>query len=128
MVEGEDGYVVACVDVSRTEQVLGNLLSNAIKYSPNGGAVTVIVHPDTAQGVAELRVRDTGIGIPGAEQARLFHRFSRAENAREQGIPGTGLGLYLCRELVTLQGGRIWFTSIEGHGTTFYVTFPLAEE
>ena len=128
VVEGEDGYVVACVDVSRTEQVLGNLLSNAIKYSPNGGAVTVIVHPDTAQGVAELRVRDTGIGIPGAEQARLFHRFSRAENAREQGIPGTGLGLYLCRELVTLQGGRIWFTSIEGHGTTFYVTFPLAEE
>lgn len=128
VVEGEDGYVVACIDVSRTEQVLGNLLSNAIKYSPNGGAVTVTVRPDRTQGVAELRVRDTGIGIPGAEQARLFHRFSRAENARDQGIPGTGLGLYLCRELVTLQGGRIWFTSIEGHGTTFFVAFPLAEE
>lgn len=127
-VEGEDDYVVARVDVSRTEQVLGNVLSNAIKYSPNGGPVTVTVRCDMTEGVAELRVRDTGIGIPGAEQARIFHRFSRADNAREQGIPGTGLGLYLCRELVTLQGGRIWFTSIEGHGTTVYITLPLAEE
>lgn len=125
-VEGDEEYVVACLDVPRTEQVVGNLLSNAIKYSPDGGPVTVTVRPDVARGVAELRVRDTGIGIPGPQQAQLFQRFSRAENARERGIAGTGLGLYLCRELVQLQGGRIWFTSIEGHGTTVYVTFPLA--
>lgn len=119
-------YVVASLDVPRAEQVLGNLLSNAIKYSPDGGAITVVVREDAARGMAELCVQDTGIGIPGEQHAQLFHRFARAHNARELGIAGTGLGLYLCRELVELQGGRIWFTSAEGQGTTFYVTLPLA--
>jgi signal transduction histidine kinase len=73
-------------------------------------------------------VSDTGIGIPASQQAILFNRFARADNARERGITGTGLGLYLCRELTELQGGRLWFTSEEGSGSTFYLTLPLAEE
>ncbi len=121
-------FVVAELDVARTEQVVGNLLSNAIKYSPDGGQIVLTVRAETAKGLAELQVRDTGIGIPQAEQAQLFHRFSRAENARQLGIAGTGLGLYLCSELVHLQGGSIWFTSAEGQGTTFHVTLPLATE
>lgn len=123
-----DDFVVAALDVRRTEQIVGNLLSNAIKYSPKGGPVVVTVEQDSAAGVAKLSVSDTGIGIPADQQAMLFNRFARADNARELGITGTGLGLYLCRELTELQGGQLWFTSEAGCGSTFYLSLPLAEE
>jgi two-component system phosphate regulon sensor histidine kinase PhoR len=123
-----DEFVVAMLDVRRTEQIVGNLLSNAIKYSPDGGAVTITIEQDDRERMARLSVRDRGIGIPANQQSLLFNRFARADNARERGITGTGLGLYLCRELVELQGGRLWFTSEEGCGSTFYVALPLAEE
>jgi two-component system sensor histidine kinase VicK len=121
-----DEYVVAQLDVRRTEQIIGNLLSNAIKYSPDGGTVTVAIEQEGQ--VARLSVRDEGIGIPASQQAMLFNRFVRADNARELGISGTGLGLYLCRELAELQGGRLWFDSQEGHGSVFYLSAPLAAE
>jgi len=123
-----DEFVVAMLDVRRTEQIVGNLLSNAIKYSPDGGPVTITIEQDEGERMAKLSVRDRGIGIPANQQSLLFNRFARADNARERGITGTGLGLYLCRELVELQGGRLWFTSEEGCGSTFYVALPLAEE
>lgn len=123
-----DEFVVAELDVRRTEQIVGNLLSNAIKYSPDGGSVTISIEQDERDGVAKLAVRDHGIGIPANQQSLLFNRFVRAENARARGISGTGLGLYLCRELVELQGGHLWFSSEEGRGSTFYVTLPLADE
>jgi signal transduction histidine kinase len=124
----DEEFVVAALDVRRTEQIVGNLLSNAIKYSPEGGPVTITIEQDAASGVAKLAVHDEGIGIPANQQMILFNRFARADNARERGISGTGLGLYLCRELVELQGGRLWFSSEEGCGSTFYLTLPLAEE
>jgi signal transduction histidine kinase len=74
----------------------------------------------------EIRVQDEGLGIPPHQQARIFGRFSRADNARAAGISGTGLGLYLCRALVEQHEGRIWFVSEEGKGTTFFVRLPLA--
>lgn len=123
-----DEFVVAALDVRRTEQIVGNLLSNAIKYSPEGGPITITIEQDEAAGVARLSVRDEGIGIPANQQALLFNRFARADNARERGISGTGLGLYLCRELVELQGGSLWFTSEEGCGSTFFLSLPLAQE
>jgi two-component system phosphate regulon sensor histidine kinase PhoR len=118
-------YIVSLVDASRMEQILNNLINNAIKYSPQGGNIEISVRPDTETNTAVVCVRDYGIGIPAHQQARIFSRFVRADNARALGIGGTGLGLYLCRELVERQGGRIWFESVEGQGSTFFVALPL---
>ena len=73
----------------------------------------------------EIQVRDHGIGIPAAQQNLIFGRFMRADNARQAGISGTGLGLYISRGLVEQHGGQIWFESQEGKGTTFHMTLPL---
>lgn len=116
-------HVVVQADPRRLEQVLTNLIGNAIKYSPQGGPVEVTIEQEETHG-AVLSVRDHGMGIPVQQQARIFSRFMRADNARKSGVSGTGLGLYLCRELVELHGGRIWFESIEEQGTTFYLALP----
>jgi PAS domain S-box-containing protein len=117
--------VLLAADGLRLEQVLGNLISNAIKYSPQGGPIEVTVRGDQRTGMAELRIHDHGIGIPANEQVRLFQRFARAHNAYDLQIPGSGLGLYVCRALVERHGGHIWFESAEGEGTTFFLTLPL---
>jgi len=113
------------VDRGRIEQVLSNLLSNAVKYSPQGGAIEVVLWEEPEPHALLLSVRDYGIGIPLGQQARIFGRFVRAENAREMEIAGTGLGLYLSRELLELHGGQLWFESTEGAGTTFFLKIPL---
>jgi signal transduction histidine kinase len=87
----------------------------------------VTIWQDEQAQEARFSVRDCGIGIPREQQARLFGRFVRADNAQEARIHGTGLGLYLCRELVERHGGRIWFQSEEHVGSTFFFTLPLAE-
>ena len=118
--------VQAQVDRGRIEQVLMNLLTNAIKYSPDGGSVEVTLQVAPGQQEALISIRDQGIGIPEAEQIQLFGRFVRASNGQAQGISGTGLGLYLCRELVSQHEGDIWFESTEGAGTTFFIRLPLS--
>lgn len=118
-------HLVVSVDARRIEQVLINLLSNAIKFSPTGGSIEVTIQHDEQTNMGLLRISDHGIGIPASQQARIFGRFARADNAQAHGISGTGLGLYLCRELVERQGGRIWFESVEGKGSTFWIAFPL---
>lgn len=115
------------VDKGRIEQVLVNLLTNAIKYSPDGGSVEVTLQVSPGGQEALIAIRDQGIGIPQAEQAQLFGRFVRASNSQSQGIGGTGLGLYLSRELVSEHGGDIWFESTEGVGTTFFLRLPLSK-
>jgi signal transduction histidine kinase len=100
-------------------------ISNAIKYSPDGGNIEIAVHEDKSAKTALLCVHDYGIGIPAYQQGRIFSRFMRADNAHAHNIGGTGLGLYLCRELVERHDGRIWFESVEEQGSTFYVSLPL---
>jgi PAS domain S-box-containing protein len=118
--------VILEADGPRLDQVVGNLLGNAIKYSPQGGPISITVQVDHTSGWAEVRIQDAGIGIPADEQSLLFGRFVRASNVHDYHIPGTGLGLYVCRELVERHGGHIWFESGEGVGTTFFIALPLA--
>ena len=121
----EHTSLVVEIDRVRIEQVLTNLLSNAIKYSPQGGPIELALYEEVEPHTALLSIRDRGIGIPVGQQARIFGRFVRAENARTSEITGTGLGLFLSRELVERHGGRLWFESSEGAGSTFFVALPL---
>lgn len=122
VVDERDRDVVADLDRDRFEQVLGNLLDNAIKYSPAGGTITVSVARRGDEAV--VTVTDPGIGIAYEQQASLFDRFYRTDLARERGIGGLGLGLYICREIVTAHGGRIDVASEPGCGAAFAVSIP----
>ena len=124
-VSTEHAQLLVDIDPGRIEQVLTNLVGNAIKYSPQGGPVTITIWEEATAGVVKINVRDRGIGIPGPQQAQVFGRFMRADNAVAWGITGTGLGLYICRELVERHGGELWFESEEGTGSTFFLTLPI---
>ena len=107
----------------RVEQVLANLIGNALKYSSELERVSVTIerHPYEIQ----VTVRDRGMGIPAEELARLFQRFHRTPQARESGLPGTGLGLYISSGVVAAHGGRIWAESAgAGKGAAFHFTLP----
>jgi two-component system phosphate regulon sensor histidine kinase PhoR len=109
-------------DGERTRQVLLNLLDNAIKYSPPGGRIEVrlAVVGDRLRFI----VQDQGLGIPVGEQERIFDKFYRLDPDQRRGIGGTGLGLYICRELVRSMHGSIWVESETGKGTTFAFELP----
>jgi len=129
-VAAEKGVQVECLpvdadlviegDEARLEQVLVNLLDNAIKYTPPGGCVTVSARRH-GSGV-EIRVADTGVGIPEKDLQRIFERFYRVDNARSRELGGTGLGLSIVKHIVQLHGGEIAVTSIPGKGSIFTVT------
>jgi signal transduction histidine kinase len=119
-----DEALVTEADPSRLKQVLANLLSNAIKYSPEGGRVEIsaeLVGTD-----ALVLINDSGLGIPPDHQDRIFTKFFRGDVGRERGIPGTGLGLVLARQIVEAHGGEVGFDSEEGAGSTFWVRLPSA--
>jgi signal transduction histidine kinase len=112
-------------DGNKLERVLGNLLDNALKYTPEGGWITVAVHP--VNGQVEVRVTDTGPGIPPEHQERIFDRFTRVPGS-EGRRRGLGLGLALCRSVVESHGGRIWVESEVGQGSTFAFTIPVESQ
>src|SRR5262245_8508302 len=120
-VRAPDG-VTGVWDELRLKEVLTNLLTNAMKYSPDGGTVEVEVEVSRKEAIA--RVRDHGLGVPHEELPNIFERFYRAPSARR--LEGTGLGLYICREIIAAHGGRIWAESEgPGHGSTFCFALPL---
>lgn len=112
-------------DKNRIEQVIINLLSNAIKYSPN--ADKVIVTSARTDGHIKLCVEDFGIGIPDAQQSKLFTRFFRVSDDKTNTFPGLGLGLYISSEIIKRHRGIIEFKSKEGKGSTFCFTLPVQE-
>jgi two-component system phosphate regulon sensor histidine kinase PhoR len=111
-------------DKDQARQVLVNLVENAVKYSPGGGRIELGL--EAIDGEVQFRVVDQGMGIPADEQRRIFEKFYRLDPNMIQGIGGTGLGLYICRELVERMGGRIWLESEEGKGSAFFFQLPSA--
>ncbi|MBV8257509.1 MAG: GAF domain-containing protein [Actinobacteria bacterium] len=117
-----DEPVRAIADEDKLRQVLVNLVDNAVKYSPDGGEVVVELR--RGDGRARIAVRDRGLGIPQAEQARIFEKFYRLDPQQTRGVGGSGLGLYISRELVQRMGGRIGVDSEPGRGSTFSIELP----
>jgi PAS domain S-box-containing protein len=115
-------------DRDKVRQIVINLIENGMKYSPLGGLIQVGVEVESDDAMVVLFVRDQGLGIPREEQARIFDKFYRLDPEMTRGVGGTGLGLYICSELVERMGGRIWVESPgEGAGSTFCVALPAAE-
>lgn len=114
------------VDQDRIREVITNLFDNAVKYTESG-KITLGLTGD--QNVVQIRVQDTGPGIPAEDISHLFQKFYRIDNSVTRTIGGTGLGLFICRKIVELYGGRIWVESEVGKGSTFYINLPrLATE
>ena len=122
-VERPSGAVGAEVDPDRFQIVIRNLLSNAVKYSPSGAHIKVRI---TGNGMAAVAVTDEGIGIAEADQARLFSRFVRIETKGIQSVSGTGLGLWLSREIARMHDGDLTVESTPGRGSTFTLRVPLS--
>lgn len=110
------------VDSQHMRDVIQNLLSNAAKYSREGSTVSVKVKDEN--GNIQISVQDQGIGIPKKDQSKIFSKFFRADNATLSQTEGNGLGLYVVKSYVEAWGGRVWFESTEGVGTTFYLLLP----
>lgn len=114
-------------DAERIRQILVNLLSNAIKYTPEGGKISIkttsILDSCLGQMVC-IEIRDTGVGIPKEKARYVFSKFQQLEPSLTRSAGGLGLGLALSKRLVELQGGKIWFESEVGKGTSFYFTLP----
>ena len=117
-----DDVPPVAADQDRAQQVLVNLVDNAVKYSPGGGRVELGL--EAKDGAVVFRVVDEGMGIPDGERSRIFEKFYRLDPNMTKGIGGTGLGLYICSELVERMGGRIWLESKEGKGSAFYFQLP----
>lgn len=121
-----EGEMNAFLDPQPLLRVLENLVGNAIKFSESGG---IVVSAEEVDGKMRFAVKDTGLGIPEEFRDRIFERFSRVEYIEEQ-LPekGSGMGLALCKGVIEEQGGRIWFDTEEGKGTTFYFEIPSRQE
>lgn len=119
----DDAVPLIEADPKLLQVIFHNLVSNAVKYGRKGGEIRLGIETDRQEIV--VSVADDGLGIPASEQSKIFIKLYRAENVRNQEIEGTGLGLYIVKTILEKTGGRIWFDSKEGKGTTFYVALPL---
>lgn len=116
-------YVDVSGDYERLVQLMINLIGNAIKFSPKGGDISIVIENVDEQ--VQVQIQDQGIGIAPHEIPQLFQKFKRIDNSARRKIGGTGLGLALCKEIITKHNGSIWIESAEGKGTTVFFTLPL---
>lgn len=113
------------LDETKIHQVIMNFIDNAIYYTPSGGSIKVVLN--VTKKTAELKVIDTGIGVPKKSQHELFTKFFRADNAQKARPDGTGLGLFMAKKVIIAQGGSIIFNSTENKGSTFGFSFALSK-
>ena len=117
-------------DAERIKQVMLNLLDNAYHYTPENGTITVHLHSLNGNGMVQVDIKDSGVGIARDDQERIFDRFYRGEHPLVLATPGTGLGLAIVKQLVEMHNGRIWLKSngVVGEGSTFSFTLPVSRE
>ncbi len=114
------------IDTNKMKIAIGNILNNAIKYTLSGGRIIISLKGNGKE--IEIQIIDTGLGIPQYEQEKVFTKFFRGVNIKKIDTEGTGLGLYIAKNIIEAHGGRIWFKSEEGKGTTFYFTVPVKKQ
>jgi len=118
-----DVPLIAQFDSLKLQMAIANLIKNAIDYTPVRGRVRIT---SSIEGNAvKVAIKDTGVGIPQQQQKRIFSKFFRGDNAIRMQTEGTGLGLYLAKNIIEKHGGKVWFESEEGKGTTFWFTLPI---
>ena len=110
------------IDTDKIMQVIDNIMNNAIKYSPDGGKIEV--HLMETHNNVVLSISDEGLGIPKKDLEKVFERFYRVDKARARQQGGTGLGLAISKEVMKAHQGQIWVESVEGKGSTFYISLP----
>ena len=111
------------VDVEKIELAVQNILDNAVKYTPKGGKVIVALNYNKKEVV--ISIKDTGVGIPKNQQKRIFTKFFRGSNVIKLETDGSGLGLFITKNIIEAHGGKVWFESEENKGTTFYFSLPI---
>ncbi len=121
----DKGIPTIPADPGLAKIIVENLLTNAVKYTPDEGQVAIDIKNQPKAKSILISVKDTGCGIPKKDQANIFKKMFRAENVKSK-IEGTGFGLYLLKSIVEMAGGKVWFESIEGKGTTFFVELPYS--
>ncbi|MDD5145414.1 MAG: ATP-binding protein [Candidatus Pacebacteria bacterium] len=114
------------IDVEKVRMAIQNLVDNALRYTSSGGKIQVSLGANEKE--VKISVKDTGVGIPKSQAERVFTKFFRAANVIRMETEGSGLGLFIAKNIIEAHGGRIWFETEEGKGTTFYFTLPIQKE
>jgi signal transduction histidine kinase len=120
----ETNALTVLADAAKLRIVLNNFVSNAIKYNRDGGSVTVSHTIQDNHLVTSIA--DTGLGIPEEQKAHMFEKFFRVKDKDRENVTGTGLGMYITKQYIEAMGGKLWFESTHGQGTTFYFSLPIA--
>lgn len=111
------------IDREKIEIALANLIDNALNYTPNKGTIEIFLTADKQN--VEFTIQDNGVGIPKNQQKGIFSKFFRGENVVKIETEGTGLGMFIAKNIIEAHGGKIWFESEENKGTTFHFTLPI---
>jgi signal transduction histidine kinase len=126
VIDTQEGLPIISTDASLVQMIIRNLFGNAVEYTPPGGKITCTAEKKDEDII--IAIKDTGVGIPEKQQNQVFQKLFRGDNVVREHSEGTGLELYITKAMVDALGGKIWFKSKEGEGTTFWVALPINKE